>query len=650
MQKIFLAFVVLLLINSISVQAIPPLAIQETESGYRIQMTLPDPVIEKEAVNTVTSDGRAVNETFVKVMMNGFYYDGAEGEPAMLTSRFNLALEQGEPLVTVDNIVTETVALGAKLYPVQPPFCYCGMHEPPPFTYHPETYVRTVKDDPVAVTATYTYRGQEAATITVEPMSYDPENNTAVMIKKMSVSITMAKPKAVRSLHSRDFDKLMRLLFVNLDGVPSEKFYDREKYLIIAEPSYVQNADLQRLVDFRSSLYDVNLVSTSGIGGSTKEAYRAYIHDQEQPAFCLLVGDVFPSWKTGQWWSLNYYVASQVSSSKGEPLPSCALGLFWVTSTSQLANAVNKTIQTESMLGSRIKMVYGQGGNDAPIAWFPADHADRLIEEINGKYFPPSTGFEVINRPSTPDGNLRAVELYNEGCWFNIFFGHGSTVGQAFSWETKDLSSMRNTQYPFALSCACLTGTYQSNCVAAASVGHQYGPVTYIGSNRNSALGQHVLCQGYVAGIMNEKITKNGLAFIYGANYDTMPHTTGQYVQPTTSDKAMMAWQYHHFGDPAIQIMPSSVDVTTSYSAPVRKSTLAIFGNTLYMTLSGKSAKAPVRVVIYNMQGRLVKTVCNTMLQNGSYSLPLGKITPGLYLIKMTGHWSGETIPWCKTD
>ncbi|MBN1128924.1 MAG: hypothetical protein JXA71_08060, partial [Chitinispirillaceae bacterium] len=394
--------------------------------------------------------------------------------------------------------------------------------------------------------------------------------------------------------------------------------------------------------------YDVKLVGTSAVGGSTKEAYRAYIHDQERPAFCLLVGDGFPSWETSSWWSLNYYAASQVSSATNKPLPSLALGLFWVTSASQLANTVNKTIQTETTLDTRIKMVYGQGGSTEPIAWFPADHADRLIEEVNNKYFPPSTGFEVINRPSTPDGNLCAVELYNQGCWFNIFFGHGSTVGQYCSWETRDLSSMTNTQYPFALSCACLTGTYNRNCVAAAAVAHQHGPVTYIGSHNTSGLGQHVLVQGYVAGIMSEKLTKNGLAFIYGANYDSMPHTTGQYVQAATRDKANMGWQYHHFGDPAIQIMPSNVTTTGPRLAPFTPTELAVRRNALCFTLSREGAASPVKAVVFSIQGRPIKTLVNTTLESGSHVLPLGTIAPGPYVIKVEGKGFGGTVKLFK--
>ncbi|MBN1129784.1 MAG: hypothetical protein JXA71_12395 [Chitinispirillaceae bacterium] len=646
MQKIIGASLLALSFVSLTaVHAGPPLAIEETGTGYRIRMILPDPVVEKMAVHTLSSDGRAVNDTFVKVSLYGFDYHGAVGDPAMLSGQFNLALEQGVPRISVEDLVTETVALGGKLYPVQPPCCYCGKHEPPAFVYHPGSYTRTVKGDPVAVTAAYTYRGQKAATITVEPMRYDPETNTVVVVKRMTVSVVMEKPASVRSFHSREFDRIMRTLFVNLEGVPSEAFSAREKYLIVAEPAYLQNADLQRLVTFRSAHYDVKLVGTSAVGGTTKEAYRAYIYNQERPAFCLLVGSSFPSWETSAWWSLNYYAASQVSSSSSKPLPGIALGLFWVTGASQLTTIVNKTIQTESTLSTRIKMVYGQGGCDEPIAWFPADHADRLIEEVNNKYFTAVTGFQVINRPSTSDGAQRAIELFNQGCWFNIFFGHGSTVGQAFGWETSNLSSMRNSQYPFVLSCACLTGTYNRNCVAAASVAHQYGPVTYIGSNGNSGLGQHVLIQGYVAAIMNKKITKNGLAYIYGVNYDTMPHTTGQYVQPSTGDKAAMGWQYHHFGDPAIPTMPTNVSVTAPRDVLAKNPAIAVRGNTLCMTLSRRSAAAPVQAAIYTMQGRLVKTLVHATAESGGTSLPLGPVTPGLYLITVTYEGITQTIP-----
>jgi hypothetical protein len=536
--------------------AIPPLVIQGTANGYRISLDIPVPLLQKELVNTVSRYGLTVREPFIKAFIRGFDYDGALGAPALLSGSFCLAYEGGEPVVTVESMATETVQLEGKLYPVQPPCFYDGTNTALPFTYDPESYQRVVYGNPAAVTQVYRYRGQQAAEITVQPLSYDPETNTITIIKHLSLTVVMNKPTIVRSLHSREFDKVMRTLFPNLEQVPSEAFLVKEKYLIIADTGYVHNADLKRFVDYRSTQYEVKLMSTADVGGVTKEAYRSLIYDQEKPAFCLLVGTSFPYWSTTLWKSLNYYVATQVASSSQKPRPSIALGLFWVTSAAQLANIVNKTIATEAGLDTRPKVVLGQGGNDTVMGSLPADHCDKTIIEINEKYFPEKTGFEVFNYASVPGGATRAVDRFNKGCWFNMYNGHGFIEEQEFGWGTSDLQSMTNTVYPFVLCCACFTGTFNQNCVAAAAVGHQYGPVAYIGSNNSSSTGQHVLNQGYPEAIMVKKITKNGLAFVYGVNYDSTPRAISQYAgQVSAGIKAMMGWQYHYFGDPAIETM-----------------------------------------------------------------------------------------------
>ncbi|MBN1127985.1 MAG: hypothetical protein JXA71_03305, partial [Chitinispirillaceae bacterium] len=573
MKKVPVRLSVFLLVLAGSLLAIPPLSIEQVENGYRIQFEVPDPLIMKEQVNTVSSDGLPVNELFVKAFIYGFDYDGALGEPAQLTGSFNLAYEGDAPVVEVESVVTKTIPIEGKLYPIQPPSFYDGSNTTPPFTYHPESYERVVRGTPASVSELFTYRGQKAAEISVQPLSYDPETNTVTIIKKLSMKVTMKKPVVVRSLGSRDFDQVMRAQFANLEGVPSEAFAAREKYLIIADPAYLNNADLKRFVDYRSTQYDVKLVSTADVGGTTKEAYRDFIYNREKPTFCLLVGNtVFPYWTTNDWNSLIYYVATQITSTSQKPRPSIALGLFYVTSAAQITNIVNKTIATESALATRTKVVLGQGGNTQVMGSLPADHCDKIIVEVNTKYFPSSTGFQVFNYASISGGAQRAIDRFNLGCWFNIYNGHGSTSSQAFGWGTSNLTSMRNTVYPFVLTCACQTGTFNRNCVAAASVAHQYGPVTYIGSNLNSSIGQHVLNQGYPDAIMARKITKNGLAFVYGVNYDSTPRAVSQYSgQVSTGLKARMGWQYHHFGDPAIETIQSGpvtpfIDVT----APAR--------------------------------------------------------------------------------
>jgi hypothetical protein len=558
--------------------AAPPFNLQSVRDGYRFQLNLSDPLLQKEAVYAVTKDGIRVDETFVKAYVSGFELEGAEGDPALLSSDIEFALSGNAPLVEVSDVVTQDISLGGKLYPMQPPRSYRDTAKPP-FAYNPASYVpqnnilaKKSSAQHAIVTQFFTYRGQKSATVSIKPMSYDAATNTITVIKRMTVNLTMDKPDTLHSWNSMAFDRVMRTTYANLGYAAPESFSAKEKYLILAMPEYKDCAELKKFIDYRAQLYDVKVVSTADVGGTTIDAFRTFIRN-EKPTFCLLVGNqpAFPSWNKSDWKSFNYYVATQVSSSSKKPQPDIALGLFYVTSAAQIVSIVNKTISTEESLSTRPKVALGQGGCNAPLDNLPANHCDKIIAEIMPKYFPSSDGWTVYAYATTTgaDGAKKAVDQFNKGCWFNIYDGHGLTNGQEFGWGTKNLSSMTNTVYPFVLNCCCDIGDFYQNCAATASVANTYGPVTVIAANGTSYMGQHVLCQGYPEGIMNKKITKSGLAFVYAVNYDSVPKCYLSWSSPPSSmDKATMGWQFHHFGDPAIETMNSTaaaayIDVTS---------------------------------------------------------------------------------------
>ncbi|MBN1760719.1 MAG: hypothetical protein JW863_20490 [Chitinispirillaceae bacterium] len=546
--------------------AVPPYELQPVGDGYRLQLNLSDPLLQSETVSDVTQDGVRVNETFVRAYLYGFNFEGAEGDPALLSSDIEFALENDELRLEVTDVVTREIPIGGKLYPMQPPRSYSAEGKIP-FAYNPASYepaktlAKRVPAPYASVTHVYTYRGQKSITVTIRPMSYDAATNTVTVVKQMTVAVKMDKPQVLHSWNSEAFDRVMRATYANLAYAAPEPFAAREKYLILALPIYKDAAELKKFVDYRSRLYDVKVVGTDEVGGTTIDAFRTFIRN-EKPAFCLLVGNqpTFPSWNKTGWKSFNYYVASQVSSSAKKPQPDISLGLFYVTNTAQIAAVVNKTISTEEGLATRPKVVLGQGGNNEKMGNLPKDHCDKVVAEVVSRYFPSNSGWtaSIYSTGVMTEGAKKAVEQFNKGCWFNLYNGHGFTTGQEFGWGTRDLASMTNTVFPFVLNCCCETGTFDRNCVAAAAVGNTHGPATMIAAHGTSYQGQHVLCQGYPDAIINKKITKNGLAYIYAVNYDSVPRCYINWAGiPSTMDRATMGWQFHHFGDPAIETMVS---------------------------------------------------------------------------------------------
>ena len=335
-------FIPLLLIFSQILFAMPPYQLEVVQDGYKINLTLPGIVLQSVDVNDKLKDGIPINETFSKISIPGFSNSEMIGSPELLKSSFQLALENEEPFIEISNVVEKKIILENRIYPLQPPKIYNNTSEH--FHYNQDAYLKSGKRAPyVSVSQIYTYRGQKAASIEFNPVSYDPIHNEITVVKSFTVNFKMKRPAMVRSMGSREFDKIMRLIFKNLSGVPSAQFLDREKYLIISNSTYLNNSDLQRFVDFRSSSCEVELVSTSDVGGSDKDAYKSYIRGK-MPTYCVLVGEYgdFPTHSYSSTSSYIYYVAS----SSSEPKPDIALGLFFVRSSQSLTNLVEILLST----------------------------------------------------------------------------------------------------------------------------------------------------------------------------------------------------------------------------------------------------------------------------------------------------------------
>lgn len=582
MKTLSSTFTFLLIIAIQVLFATPSFELQPVSDGYKFQLNLDDPVLQKEMVNAVTKDGISVNETFVKAFVYGFELQGIEGDPALLSSNIEFAFENDAPQIEITNVTTQEIQLEGKLYPIQPLQSYHQTTKPP-FAYNPASYEpkrallkKSLSSEYVTITQIYTYRGQKSATVSIQPMSYNTGTNTITVVKEMTVNVKMDKPQVLHSWNSKAFDMVMRASYGNLANAEPESFSDMEKYLIITMPKYENDAALNKFIAYRSKRYNVKVVNTNDINGTTVDAFREFIRG-EKPTFCLLVGDDsgFPSWNGGQqggwgeptWKSFNYYISTQTSSFN-EPNPDIALGLFYVENSTQITNIVNKTIATEENLATRPKVVLAQGGNTDQMDFLPSDHCDKIVEEVVSKYFLADDGWTTHIYPTEwfGEGAKKAVKHFNEGCSFNIYNGHGLQQQQEYGWGISNLSSMTNTVYPFVLNCACETGDFDQNCVAATAVAHENGPVTMIAAYGTSSYGQHSLNQGYADGIIDKKITQNGLAFVYAVNYDNAPN---YYIEkmgsvPDSWARATMGWQYHHFGDPAIETIkgPSTINVT----------------------------------------------------------------------------------------
>lgn len=562
--------------------AMSDFTLQKVRGGYQFYLTLPDYSLETVTVSAKDKNGAPVGGSFTKLTIPGYTANVELGAPQLLSSTFELAL--ATPGGSVSYTVTEvdTVKLTAPLYPKQHNLASCSDGTLEYFSYDRDLYAAASAVPVVSVDAEYTFRAQDALSIRVSPVSYNAAANELYVVKKVAVSIDAATPTAVRAAGSKHFDKIMRARFKNLQGalgndVASEGNRNREKYLVIVASNYKNSASLTRLIEHRQAQYDVEVVD-NGSFGSSKDDYRDFIRGK-MPTYVVLVGDDsdFPEhsfqFNMGQYItvkSFSYYICARTS---GTPSPEIAMGVFLVNSENELKNMVDKTIAAEANNEEMPDVFVGVGGNTRPMGQLKADHCDLVVKEMAEVFFSPK-GYEYVSSYSyiSPKGDKSdIINATNSGARFINYNGHGMQTEWVHGWGNNDLGSLTNTEYfPYVLSCCCYTGTFDMQCMARAYATSANGPSAFIASYEQSSMGQHPLNYGMYEAIMNDGVTKYGLAFVYAANSTTIPKSC-QVMPGDETTTRLMQWQYHLYGDPALETIDKFIpdnDPTVTVTAP----------------------------------------------------------------------------------
>lgn len=121
--------------------AMPAHKLEAMGEGYQIKLTVPDIVLTKVDVNDKLKDGTLIKETFIRVSISGFSISGEIGNPELLFSAFQLALEDKKLNVEITDVIEENISLKNSIYPLQPPEEYQNTNEY--FSYNVDSYLRS---------------------------------------------------------------------------------------------------------------------------------------------------------------------------------------------------------------------------------------------------------------------------------------------------------------------------------------------------------------------------------------------------------------------------------------------------------------------------------------------------------------------------
>jgi len=318
-------------------------------------------------------------------------------------------------------------------------------------------------------------RGHRYAMLKVSPVRYEPALGTLEVTQRLRVRVTNpgADPAQTRATIDRyaspGFEAIASNALLNYQPPQTKTVLPLPiGYLIITDADFY--SELLPLADWKNSKgYETTVTQTADVpGGATTTAIQNYIKDAwlnwpTPPSFVLLVGDVadIPNWvgSGSNNPATDLYYATMTD---GDYIPDLGVGRFSVTSPTQAAALVEKTVDYERVL-------LASGTAWLKKAVFMASEDNYTVTEGTHNY--------VISTYLDPAGytcdklychtysatTQQVRDAFNDGRELGIYSGHGATDywadGPYFS--QSDVNGLTNyDMYPFVQSYACYTGQY----------------------------------------------------------------------------------------------------------------------------------------------------------------------------------------------
>ena len=545
MKKSFqlVSFFLFIFIFKFSVFAIePPEGIKIYQSGkdYRIEFTLP-----QYNLNSISADG----EEFYNLLVKGYGVTPEAGLPALPLVSFNLFISDGEnnPSFEIINQNKSEELLDHKIFPQQMPWEKIKPLDERPFYINRDYYASRGTEFPlVKISEPFIIGGIKGVMVTIYPFNYNPLDNKISVTTSSVIDIKLSEAPNTSLVKSKDYNSFLNNVFVNYNPL-TEKM--SMKYLIITAPQF--ESGLATFISHKESFgCNVDVFNTSATG-TTTTAIRNFIQQryndpQTRPEFVLLVGDVqhIPSW-IGSGEGTPNTDRNYVYLEGSDYYSDAFIGRFSVTNTTELQNAVSKSIYMETNIATLAKKNI-----------FMASSDNYTISEGTHNYvidtwFGPA-GYTNLKLYTHTYGatTQQLINALNDNQVFAIYSGHGGETSWADGpvLSQSQVSSLTNTIYPFVYSFACVTGSYHiAECFGETWLRTPHGGATFYGSSVNSYWDEDdILERRLIDAMFGDDLTRVtpmfDMAKIYLANhYGSITPTVLRYFE-----------MYNLMGDPSM--------------------------------------------------------------------------------------------------
>ena len=445
---------------------------------------------------------------FSNITMDNTYPSGMIGEPSLPSANKLIAVPYGVNNVTVEvkNYSTKVYSLAdfgiKKLYPQQPQVFKNQKPEDVPFVYNEKAYaVKGFVERPIAeVNIQGTMRGVQVGALTINPVQYDPANNSIRVYNDIELEVHYSQYDKTASYN--EFERTFSPYFA---GIYKQLFnwrddvYDQHpdlwqapvKMLVIANRMFEEA--LQEWLAWKTTkgIY-VNTFYTDEIGTSAS-AIKAKIQEEfgkDAPTFLMIVGDkdqVAPGVASAD----QTHCVSDLpySSIDGDEFPDMFHSRLSAVNAAQLSAMLNKALEYEqytmpdpSYLNNALLIAGEDSGYGVtvgrPTIWYATNY-----------YYNAEHGFENVYEFS--HGTYTNCYSYlSTGVGFANYTAHGSQESWADpSFTVSNVNSLTNEhKYFVAVGNCCQSGDWgYGTCFGEAMVrAENKGAYAYIGSCPNT--------------------------------------------------------------------------------------------------------------------------------------------------------------------
>ena len=507
MKKLF--FIAMTLMLSVSVMAQQKIQLRSADKAECVKSDMRSLKASFSFSTIAAQDIQSERGTFSWLSLPNTVMGGNEGDPQIPVVNELIAVPFGaQPRIEITSYSTTDYRLEDygihTLVPRQPDIFKNQDPDDVPFVYNEAAYqTRGLRSEPTArVSVNGTMRGVQVGQLSIEPVSYDPVNNTLRVFNNIEVEVYFdgADARATEDMlvktYSPYFDILYKQLF---NGRAVRDVYSEHpdlwqapvKMLVIANRMF--ESCIQDWVAWKTmkGIYvDVNY--TDNIG-TTADAIKSFIqtkYAQDAPTFLIIMGDqdqVVPSVSSAS--NTSRVSDLYYSSVDGDEFVDMFHSRMSAQTVAEMTAIMNKGMEYEQYTmpdPSYLNKVLLIAGEDSgygvtvgrPTIWYASNY-----------YYNAAHGFTNVYEFSQGTYTNCYVPL-SSGVGFANYTAHGSQTSWAGpSFSVSDVSNLTNEhKYFYAMGNCCQSGDWgYSTCFGESLIrAENKGAFAYIGSCPNT--------------------------------------------------------------------------------------------------------------------------------------------------------------------